>query len=263
MATTTSASPVPAVSQDTLFDGSLVCAQHVQGYRFSIDAILAAHFCTPPPEGRILDLGAGNGIIGLILAHRHARVTVVGLEIQASLAALARLNIAANDLQERFSCVTGDLRVIDRWVGVESFDLVVANPPFYPGDCGRQSHNEESRLARHEVAASLEDFIRAARFSLKNGGKVVLVHRGDQCDRLLPALVQQRLIPKRLRPVYSYPGAKAARMVLVAARKNGGMGCVLEPPLYIYAHKQGPYSVEVQAMYRSVRTGLARQRGRC
>ena len=62
--------PLAAPSEDTLFSGRLICRQPEHGYRFSVDAVLAAHFAGPAATDRVLDLGCGCGVIGLILAHR-------------------------------------------------------------------------------------------------------------------------------------------------------------------------------------------------
>ena len=70
------------LTDDTLFNGRLVCRQHRNGYRFSLDAVLLAHFCQPASRDKVLDLGCGCGVIGLVLCYRHPEVQVTGLELQ-------------------------------------------------------------------------------------------------------------------------------------------------------------------------------------
>ncbi len=62
-----SISDKPGETLDTLFQGRLKLLQKKAGYRFSIDAMLLAHFCEPRPRDRIIDLGTGCGVIPLIL----------------------------------------------------------------------------------------------------------------------------------------------------------------------------------------------------
>jgi tRNA1(Val) A37 N6-methylase TrmN6 len=62
---------------------------------------------------------------------------------------------------------------------------------------------------------------------------------------------KNRLIAKRLQPVYSYPEDTRARLVMVEAVKNGGQGVHLLPPFYIYDFSDGPYSQEMLALYNS------------
>ena len=79
------------VSDDSLFDGRMVCRQPRQGYRFSVDSILLAHFSPVQNGDSVLDMGCGCGIVGLIMMFRWQTLLqkLVGLEIQPELAELA------------------------------------------------------------------------------------------------------------------------------------------------------------------------------
>ena len=238
------------LTDDTLFSGALICRQHRDGYRFSVDAVLAAHFAVPKPGQRVLDLGCGCGVIGLILAHRQPRVAVSSLEMQEDLAALAAENGRVNGLSDRFQVIRGDVRVIARLLAPESFDLVICNPPYRKKDSGRINQDDQAALARHELSGEITDFARAAAFAVKNRGKVVFVYPARRSNILLAALHEQRLTPKRLQPVYSYPGAESARLVLVEAVKNGGEQFEILAPLYIYECRNGSYSPAMLALYQ-------------
>lgn len=237
------------LTRDTLFNGRLICSQFKRGYRFSADAVLAAHFCRPGPEDLILDLGCGSGVIGLILAFRHHGARVIGLEVQQELARLAEENIRTNGLASRASVIHGSLRDISTLVAPESFDLVVSNPPFRQPGRGRVSPTDQRARARHEIDASLAEVVRAAAFAVKNRGRAVFVYPAVRSMALTTALKDARLEPKRLQPVYSYPGIPEATLVLVEAMKNGGEEVQLLAPFYMYARQNGPYSEAMQTLY--------------
>ncbi len=236
-------------SDDTLFDGRLICRQHKDGYRFSVDAVLLAHFCRPQKKGRLLDLGCGCGVIGLILCHRHQELAVTGLELQPALARLARANSSANNFQHRFSVLEGDLRQIRDLLPPESFDLVVSNPPYRRPGSGRLNREDECAIARHELTADLGSVIAAAAFCVRNRGAVACIYPAERLAVLLAVMQQHRLVPKRLQPVYSYPEDDRARLVMVEAVKNGGEGVHLLSPFYIYQYPDGPYSKEMEKLY--------------
>lgn len=238
------------ITRDTLFNGKLFCNQHVNGYRFSVDAVLVAHFCRAAALDSILDLGCGCGIISLILAFRLPRVCLTGLEVQPELVELARLNIADNNLVSRLSVVQGNLCAVSGLLGPESFDLVVCNPPYRDAASGRISPTEQRARARHEIDAGIHDIIHAAAFAVKNRGRVVLVYPAKRFMALVSALKKKNLEPKRVQPVYSYPESSEATLILVEAVKNGGEEVALLPSFYIYEHRDGPYSEAMQAMYR-------------
>jgi len=238
------------LTNDTLFSGALICRQHRDGYRFSVDAVLAAHFAVPKPGQRVLDLGCGCGVIGLILAHRQPQIVISSLEMQEDLAALAEENGRANGFGDRFQVIRGDVRAIGRRLAPESFDLVICNPPYRKKDSGRINQDDQAALARHELNGEIADFTRAAAFAVKNRGKVVFVYPARRSNTLLAALHEQRLTPKRLQPVYSYPGAESARLVLVEAVKNGGEQIEILAPLYIYERRNGSYAPAMLARYQ-------------
>ncbi|WPD21145.1 MAG: tRNA1(Val) (adenine(37)-N6)-methyltransferase [Candidatus Electrothrix scaldis] len=239
----------PPLTDDTLFNGRLICRQHRDGYRFSLDAVLLAHFCQPASRDRVLDLGTGCGVIGLVLSYRHPDIQLTGLELQPALAALAQSNVQINNLQDRFTVVPGDLRTVKQHFQAESFELVLSNPPYHKVGCGRLSEADERALARHELTADPESVIAAAAFAVKNRGTVACIYPAERLATVTAAMMKKRLIPKRIQPVYSYPEDNRARLVMIEAMKNGGEGVRLLPPLYIYQYPNGPYSAEVKKMY--------------
>ncbi len=238
------------LSEDTLFNGRIICRQHREGYRFSVDAVLLAHFCRPVAQDRVLDLGCGCGVIGLILCHRHPELHLTGLELQPALAELARSNAEANQLGSRFAVQQADLRRISEHVQPESFDLVVSNPPYHRIGGGRISREDECALARHEICANADSVLAAAAFAVRNRGVVCCVYPAERLASVLAVMLRTRLTPKRLLPVHSYPEDNQARLVLIEAMKNGGEGLRLLPPLHVWQRRNGPYSSEVAAMFR-------------
>jgi tRNA1Val (adenine37-N6)-methyltransferase len=237
------------LTDDTLFDGRLICRQHRDGYRFSVDAVLAASFCTPPPQGKVLDLGCGCGVISLILCHRYPELQVTGIELQPRLAELSRSNSSANEFQNRFMIQEGDLGRIREFMQPESFDCVVTNPPYRRPGSGRINREDECAIARHELKTDLESVIAAASFCVKNRGLAVCIYPADRLASLIHTMQKHRLTAKRILPVYSYPEDNRARLVVVEAAKNGGEGVCLLPPLYIYQYPDGPYSQEMERFY--------------
>jgi tRNA1Val (adenine37-N6)-methyltransferase len=238
------------VTVDSLFAGKMICRQPRQGYRFSVDAILLAHFCRVQRGDLILDLGCGCGIIGLILLFRWRMFlsNLIGLEIQPELAELARRNGLLNGLT--YTIIEGDLRNILDYFRAESFCRVVCNPPFYKSSAGRENTDRQSLIARHQVCASTDQVMEAAATVVKNRGWVSVVFPAEGLVELVCAMNAVHLQPKRIQMVYSYPdqGMKAG-LVLIEAMKNGGPGVRILPPFYIYRQKNGLYSDEMQKLY--------------
>ncbi|MFA7382098.1 MAG: methyltransferase [Desulfurivibrionaceae bacterium] len=235
-------------SEESLFGGKLRCLQPRQGYRFSVDAVLLAHFFTPEPGARILDLGAGCGVISLILAHRYPAVSLAALEVQPRLAEIIRRNVALNALAGRVTVVEGDCRRIATLLSPGSFDRVAANPPYHPTGRGRHHPASERSKARHEILGGVSEMAQAAAFALKSGGRAAFVYPAARADTLLGALRENGLASKRLRRVHPWPGA-VPRLVLVEAIKDGGEGLEVLPPLFLRQEKAGADTAEMAAMY--------------
>jgi len=239
--------------RDTLFDGEIVCWQHKQGYRFSIDSVLLANFTPVQTQSRILDLGSGCGVLGLILLYRHADkdIRVTGIEKQEALCELSRLNIKENGYTDSFNLIASDISEIKQQLQPESFPVVISNPPFYSTSSGRKSSDSEELIARHQQYRGLQGFVDGAAYCVKNRGRVVFIYPAHLLADLLQAMARRRIEPKKMRLIYSYPEQSAgARLVLLEGMKNGGTGVTVAPPCYIYQYKNGPYSEFIQAMYK-------------
>src|SRR5512136_2560356 len=115
---------------ESLFGGRLKILQKKKGYRYTIDSVLLAHFVEPKKGERILELGAGSGVISLLLAFRNPGVRVTGLELQADLADMAGRSISTNCLVGRVNIIQGDVRNIAEFLESRSKDVVVFNPPY-------------------------------------------------------------------------------------------------------------------------------------
>lgn len=240
-------------TSDSLFDGELRCLQHRNGYRFSIDPVLLAHFVRLARDETVLDLGAGCGVIGLILLYRAGGLIrgLTAFELQPGLARVIEENISINRFGDIMEVVEGDLRNIEQYLAPESFSTVVCNPPFYPAGSGRVSSHKELEIARHQVACNLPEIIAAAAKTVKNRGRVYMVYPAEGLGSLFHLLARQQLIVKRMQLVYSYPDkSMAARLLLLEAVKNGGEGVDVRPPLYIYDRRNGDYSEAMQQLYK-------------
>lgn len=244
-----SSTPGGEFSRDTLFDGRLTVLQPRQGYRFSVDAVLLAHFISPKKGDRLLDLGTGCGILPLILSYRHPALGGVAVEVQHRLAALARENLAGNGLATAWQVEERDFKELAGVLPAGGFDWAISNPPYRSVGRGRRSPRAESAAARHELVVDLPAVAAAMLRALKNGGRVALIYPAARLAALVATLKNSGLEPKRLQVVYSYPG-DAGRLVLIEARKGGGEELAVLPPFFIYRRAGGEYSEEMAACYR-------------
>jgi tRNA1Val (adenine37-N6)-methyltransferase len=236
----------PEETLDTLFEGRLKIRQRRAGYRFSIDALLLSHFAEPRPKDRVIDLGTGCGIIPLILVFRRKAAAVIGVEVQPSLAALARENVSLNCFSPRIEVWEKDFRNLAGEAGV--FDCVLCNPPYRRIGAGRINPGEEKALARHEFNATLEDVLRAAYRLLKNKGRFYSIYPAGRSADLFQGLRRFHLEPKRVQFVHSRSGEEA-RLVLAEALKEGKTHLKVLPPFILYG-SGGQYTRPAEVLFR-------------
>jgi tRNA1Val (adenine37-N6)-methyltransferase len=225
---------------DTILGGRLTIVQPLCGYRFSLEAVLLGRFAQPRSRDRVLELGAGCGVISIIIATLARPREIVALELQPELSEMIVRNAELNGI-ENMTTVCADLR--SRRIGQirpGSFDYVVANPPYRAALSGRESPNAGRRIARGAGGAHLIDFVTAASRHLCHGGKAAFVFTAARSAELIAEMRAHSLEPKRIRFVHPTVQSRATT-ILVEARKGGGIETEIESPLFVY-EKPGVYS---------------------
>lgn len=235
---------LPDEDLSDLLCGGYRLIQKKRGFRFSIDAVLLAHFPALGPNLKVLDLGCGSGVLPLLLKAREPSLDITGVEIQESAARLAVRNMRLNQTDVKIH--HGDLRCLPKDWGA-SFDLIITNPPFFPLGHGKLNPNDECAAARHELFCTLEELITCAKRLLKPRGRFVLIYRCERLSELCALCQKYQLTPKRLRFIHAFP-ASGAELFLLEAVKGGHNSLEVLPPLTVYQKPQ-VYADEILAIY--------------
>jgi tRNA1Val (adenine37-N6)-methyltransferase len=231
---------------DELRGYDLRIIQPARGYRFSLDPLLLAAFAGGCEAGRVIDLGAGSGIIPLIMARRSVSAQIVGVELQDEMAALAGRNVALNGLGGRVEIICGDILSMRSRFPASTFDLVVANPPYRRKGSGRISPKSGRDRARHESSATLVDFLETAKYLVTPGGKIAFIYHPVRLAEFCTAAAALKLALLRLRMVHGNRGAPARMVLLELAKGRRGELEVL-PPLFVYGD-DGEYTEEMKGI---------------
>ena len=220
--------------------------QDEKEFKFSIDAILLAHFGEAKPNKNYLELGTGTGVIPHVLYHRGAR-NVVGGDCNAYVTELAQKSVIHNDIADAVSMVELDYMTDAGKPYYGQFDGIYMNPPYFEPNSGLLSQEESVALALHEQEYSMKDRLLQAQRYLKFGGTLWMIYTSPRLESLLSAIEQTQFRVKRMRFVHGNQD-KVSKLVLLELKYGGKLGMMVEPPLYIYA-VDGSYSDEVQAYY--------------
>jgi tRNA1Val (adenine37-N6)-methyltransferase len=203
------------------------------GYRYSLDAFLLARFCAEvPTAGTIIDLGAGCGVISLVLARLNASASAVAVENNREMAALVERNIRHNDLVGRVSVHADDIISLKKRYPVSTFDLVVSNPPFRTPGSGKVSPRTGRDAARHETTAGLADFLAAAKYLVKPSGRICFIQIPSRLAEFMSLAAGMNLSLLRVRMIHNDSESPA---ILFMAELAKGRKCapVVEAPLFV------------------------------
>jgi len=233
---------------DELTGYDLRLFQPRHGYRFSVDPLLLADFAGVRRGDRVLDLGTGCGVVALLLARMEESCAVTGVEFQPVMEQIAARNVLLNDLSARVEVVFADVVGLRSLFPVDSFDLVVSNPPYRRPGTGKISPRAGRDDARHETSATLADFLAAAKYLVKPSGRICFVYHTCRLLELMAQAQLQKLGVLRLRMVHGNSGAPA-RMFLVELVKGRVGELRVEPPLMVRG-EDGGYSEEKLRIFK-------------
>ncbi len=232
---------------DYLLAEDLRIIQSPSVFSFSLDAVLLSRFVNiPKSRGTIVDLCSGNGVIPLFLSAR-TKAKIIGVELQPKLHDMAMRSVAYNELQDQIDMVLGDVKEAPATLGVEKYDAVTCNPPYFLAhELSEKNVSEHYAIARHEIHLTLEEAIQSASRLLKQGGKAAFVHRPGRLLDIVTAMRANRLEPKRIQFIYPKEG-KEANTLLIEGIKDGKPDLKILPPLYVY-NEHNEYTAEVSEL---------------
>jgi len=227
---------------------NMIIYQNDDWFSFSLDSVLLANFVNiNPNDKKIMDFCTGNAPIPMLLSYK-TNNEIIGVELQKEVYDLGIKSIKENNLEEKIKLINEDIKNLNKIYESDTFDIITCNPPYFKTENKLlQNNNNIKNIARHEVKLTLEEVIKQAKNFLKNGKKLVLVHRPERLIEIIDLLKKHNFELKRIKLCYPKEGMDA-NVLLIEAVKNGKSGLKIEPPLLIH-NSDGSYTSEIKKMF--------------
>lgn len=163
----------------------------------------------------VLDIGAGTGILSLMLAQRSNAEQIDAIEIDEDAYEQCVENFEASPWGDKLFCFHAGL---DEFVDEpeDEYDLIISNPPFYTDDY--KSDNTSRDLARFEDALPFEELIEAAALLLSDNGIFSVIIPYKEEERFVSLCKELDLFPLKITRVKGTPTSEIKRSLLAFCR---------------------------------------------
>ena len=236
---------------DDLEFKNLKIIQNKDGFCFGIDSVLLSDFAKNISKGsEIMDLGTGTGILPILLSAKTLNTNFVGVEIQKDVAEMAERSVKFNSLENKIEIINLNILNLKDKYKRGSFDVVVTNPPYKKINTGVVNDNDKKLISRHEITASLEDFLDISSYLLKDFGEFYMVHRPERLVDILSLMRKKNIEPKKIKFVYPNKNRRP-NMVLIKGVNKGKPFLEFEDNLYVY-DDDGKYTKEILKIYNKI-----------
>lgn len=242
----------PGTTDDAFLGGALQVLQPQSGYRAGLDAVLLAAAAPAGPATRMLDVGAGVGVVGLAVARRIPDAHVTLVERDPLLAGLARTNIDRNGLSDRVGLIEADVaQPLGEQPGLgalaETFDCVLANPPYHAHGRGTAARDAIKANANAMPEGDLDRWARCMAAMARPGGSAILIHKAEALPELIAACTG-RFGELLLVPIHPRASSPASRVILRGI-KGSRAPLQIHPGLVLH-DSTGCFMPQVEAILR-------------
>jgi tRNA1Val (adenine37-N6)-methyltransferase len=220
--------------------------QPESGYCYNSDSLFLYDFINSfKPKGKVLDVGAGCGIVGLLVARDNSKIELEAVEKQNVFVHYAKTNARINKIAYHLhEC---DFLALDTKT---KYDYVISNPPFYPNGV-QKSKNEILYNARYNINLPLDDFCKKVSQILKPHSHFIFCYDASQFGNICVALEKVKM--KVVDVQFVHPKVdKAASLVLIHARNGSKSEMKIHEPVICF--EENELSRKTQKIYENANT---------
>lgn len=184
------------------------------------DGVLLGVLAPTIDSGRILDIGTGTGLVGIMLSQRCPQAIVTAVEIDAD---------AAKQAEENATSTGWKIKIINKSIQdfsfqcEEKFDLIVSNPPYFINSLKAPEKNRNT--ARHTDELSYEELIESAEKLLSEEGKFSVIIPYSEEENFIGIANKRNLIAKSSVRIIPKLGKDPKRSVITFCKCKNKINC--------------------------------------
>ncbi len=213
---------------------NLKIIQNKNLYTFTSDSVILANFIQGKKEDVAVEIGAGGGVISILLTAKTNIKKFYAFEIQKEMAELANKNVCLNNLQQKIEVVNDDICNFSKYV--QKADVVFSNPPYFKVTNFQQS--EVKKIAKEEVCLNCEKLVCSAEKLLKTGGSFYCCYLASRAAELIQTCQNHNLAVKEM---FFTENGKGEVKLLVIRCVKGGKNEVKVHPNLVTNEEDGTY----------------------
>lgn len=199
------------------------------GYWFGQETIELVNMLSNGKWHNAIDIGCGDGIIALLLGRRQlVKKDIWAVDIDSNHCLQSQDNIQRNHLAGQIRVLNRNIRSLKSVFQKGTFDLVTANPPFFPPHQDHQNLASDEVNARQEKTGDLRFFLQAADYLISNRGDLYLLYHPSRLDTMFFELNKTKIRCKEIQILHHQDGR--ALFVLCHGVKNAKPGMKILPP---------------------------------
>jgi tRNA1Val (adenine37-N6)-methyltransferase len=180
------------------------------------DAVLLGSLADTGKACKILDIGAGCGIISLMLAQR-SNAEIVAIDIDENSVIEAASNFKKSPWAARLKILHTSLCDFSK-TSLSKYDLIVSNPPYFQNDLLPSS--QKLQIAKHATTLSFDAFIIDANRLLVENGRIAVILPASEADIFTKKCLMEKLYLDRFFEIVPREGKKANRLILNFSKYN-------------------------------------------
>lgn len=178
------------------------------------------------------EIGCGSGYSTLWIA-RHKNIEGTGIDKQAELQEIFENSAKDNGLGNKVRFIASEIKDIHHILKINTFDLVVFNPPHYEESRGKAYTDPERRINRAAEDEMYDDYCQGVHFLLRQHGIFCAVLAPQNLPTWFSSFDRYRLVVKKICFAYGRQD-KPAQLVLIKGLKDARKGFLeVLPPVFL------------------------------